>query len=411
MKRRVAITGMGVVSPLGNGLREFCERLLAGESAAGPITVFDPAALPTRIAAEVKDGEWRSNDRVIDDRKIGFGVAAARAAVEHAETAGASLAAHYPRGAGGLSLGIGLELFSMPDMVSLLQQKGAASKHPLSFLQTPSDICLHLVSREHGLTRAPLLHVSACAASTDAIGAAFRMIRDGEREWMLAGGADSMINPMGVAGFCKLQAMTTRNDAPKAASRPFDRDRDGFLLGEGAGVLVLEPLDQARARGAHLLAEVLGYGNSFDAHGISDPHPQAEGAVLAMQRALDCAGIPATEVGGVNAHGTSTPKNDPVETLGIRRVFGAHADLLQVTSTKSMLGHLISASGAVEVIAQVACAAQGWVHPTANLEHPDPDCDLQYVRGAPARASRPVFLKNSFGFGGQNASLVMRMAQ
>src|SRR4051812_46305755 len=331
---------MGVVSPLGSDLAEFRDRLLEGESAGGPISVFDPAALPTRIAAEVKAGA-----ALIDDRKIGFGVAAARGAVEHANGAGTPLAAHYPAGSGGLSLGIGLELFSMTDMVQLLRQENAsAAKHPLNFLQTPSDICLHLVSREHGLGRAPLLHVSACAASTDAIGQAFRMIQSGERAWMLAGGTDSVINPMGVAGFCKIQAMTTRNDEPKRASRPFDRDRDGFLLGEGAGVLVLEPLDEARARGARIYAEIRGYGNSFDAHGISDPHPQAAGAVLAMRHALESAALPPEAIGYVNAHGTSTPKNDPVETLGLRRVFGAHADRLKVTSTKSMIGHLISAS-------------------------------------------------------------------
>ena len=395
MKRRVAITGLGVVSPLGNDLPQFVERLLAGDSPAGPITVFDPAALVTRIAAQSKAPE------VTADRKIGFAVAAAHAAVEDA--------GGYPHGTGGVSFGIGLELFSMPDMVRLLNGEPNSTKHPLNFLQTPSDLCLHLVSREHGLGRPPLLHVSACAASTDAIGAAFRMIRSGSRDWMLAGGTDSMINPMGVAGFCKIQAMTTRNDEPKRASRPFDRDRDGFLLGEGAGVLVLEPLDAALARGARIYGEIRGYGCSFDAHGISEPHPQAAGAVLAMQRALADAGIKPTEVGCVNAHATSTPKNDPIETLGIRRVFGAHADLLKVNATKSMIGHLISASGAVETIAQVACGAQGWVHPTINLENPDPACDLDYVR-EPCRARQQVFLKNSFGFGGQNASLVVQIA-
>jgi 3-oxoacyl-[acyl-carrier-protein] synthase II len=404
LNRRVAVTGMGVVSPLGNGLPEFRERLLAGESGAGPITVFDPAALPTRIAAEARAAD------VTPDRKIGFGVEAARAALVDANCCGVALAAHYPAGSGGLSLGIGLELFSMPDMAELLQGKAGVGRHPLTFLQTPSDLCLHLISREHGLGRPPLLHVSACAASTDAIGLAFRMIRSGEREWMLAGGTDSMINPMGVAGFCKIQAMTTRNEEPKRASRPFDRDRDGFLLGEGAGVLVLEPLDRAQARGARIYAEIRGYGNSFDAHGISEPHPQAEGAVLAMRRALESAGTAAEEVRYVNAHGTGTPKNDPVETLGIRRVFGAHADRLKVNSTKSMIGHLISASGAVELIAQIACAAEGWVHPTINLDCPDAECDLDYVRERPCRAEYPVFLKNSFGFGGQNASLVVQMA-
>jgi 3-oxoacyl-[acyl-carrier-protein] synthase II len=399
VKRRVAITGLGVVSPLGNDLPQFVERLLAGVSPAGPITVFDPASLITRIAAQAEAPE------VTPDRKVGFAVAAARSAVEDASHPGS----HYPAGSGGLSFGIGLELFSMPDMVRLLNGQPETSKHPLTFLQTPSDLCLHLVSREHRLGRPPLLHVSACAASTDAIGAAFRMIRSGEREWMLAGGSDSMINPMGVAGFCKIQAMTTRNDEPKRASRPFDRDRDGFLLGEGAGVLVLEPLDAALARGARIYGEIRGYGCSFDAHGISEPHPQAEGAVLAMQRALADAGVKPTEVGYVNAHATSTPKNDSIETLGIRRVFGGHAERLKVNATKSMIGHLISAAGAVETVAQLACGAQGWVHPTINLENPDPACDLDYVR-EPCRAHRQVFLKNSFGFGGQNASLVVQMA-
>ena len=394
MKRRVAITGLGVVSPLGNDLRQFTERLLAGDSPAGPITVFDPAALVTRIAAQAQAEE------VTPDRKVGFAVAAARAAL--ADAGGP------PQGSGGASFGIGLELFSMPDMVRLLNRE-TTPKHPLTFLQTPSDLCLHLISREHGLGRPPLLHVSACAASTDAIGAAFRMVRSGERDWMLAGGTDSMINPMGVAGFCKIQAMTTRNDEPKRASRPFDRDRDGFLLGEGAGVVVLEPLDTALARGARIYGEVRGYGCSFDAHGISEPHPEAAGAVLAMQRALADAGVKPTEVGYVNAHATSTPKNDPIETLGIRRVFGEHADRLKVNATKSMIGHLISASGAVELIAQVACGSRGWVHPTINLDNPDPACDLDYVR-EPCRAARQVFLKNSFGFGGQNASLVVQMA-
>lgn len=403
MTRRVVVTGMGVVSPLGNHLGEFRERLLAGESAAGPITVFEPAALTTRIAAEAK-----LDDTCENDRKVNFGVAAARTAIEDANRAGVSLARHYPPGAGGVSLGIGLELFSMPDMVQLLQQQDAP--RPRSFLQTPSDICLHLISREHGLARPPLLHISACAASTDAIGLAFRMIRAGEREWMVVGGTDSMINPMGVAGFCKIQAMTTRNADPKRASRPFDRDRDGFLLGEGAGVLVLEPLEQARSRGARVYAEIKGYGNSFDAHGISDPHPEGEGALLAMRRALDCAGLAPHDIAFVNAHGTATLKNDPVETRAIRRLFGAHADRLKVNSTKSMIGHLISASGAVELVAQIACAAYGWVHPTINLENPDAGCDLDYLGRGPAKIEAPVFLKNSFGFGGQNASLVVQMA-
>lgn len=406
--KRVAITGMGVVSPLGSDLKTYRERLLAGESAAAPITLFDPAGLTTRIAAQVDDARLPLRTK---DRKIGFAVCAARMALEDARGRGGDPARHYPEGSGALSLGMGLELFSMPDLAELRVGGGMPpAAEPLTFLQTPSDIALHLISREHGLGRPTLAHISACAAATDAVGAAFEMIRDGERSWMLAGGTDSMLNPLGVGGFCKLAAMTTRNDDPKGASRPFDRERDGFLLGEGAGILVLEPLDEAERRGARIYAELIGYGNSLDAHGISEPHPEGEGALLSMQRALASAGIAPEAVSHINAHGTATPKNDLVETRALRRLFGAAADGITVNATKSMLGHLISASGAAELIAQIICSASGWLHPTINLENPDPECDLDYLKEGPRKPRGPVFLKNSFGFGGQNASLAVRMA-
>lgn len=410
-RKRVAVTGLGVVSPLGSDLRTYRERLLAGASAGAPITLFDPAALPTRIAAQVDDARLPLRTK---DRKVGFAVCAARFALEDARARGGDPARHYPPGSGGLSLGMGLELFSMPDLAEFRQGGGVPALpdrgEPLTFLQTPSDIGLHLISREHGLGRPPLAHISACAAATDAVGTAFEMIRDGERAWMLAGGTDSMLNPLGVGGFCKLAAMTTRNEDPQRASRPFDRERDGFLLGEGAGLLVLEPLEEAERRGARIYGEILGYGNSLDAHGISEPHPEGEGALACMQRALASAGLAPGAVSHVNAHGTATPKNDPVETLALRRLFGADADGLTVNATKSMLGHLISASGAAELIAQIICQASGWLHPTINLENPDPACDLDYLKEGPRKPRGPIFLKNSFGFGGQNASLVVRMA-
>ena len=234
MPRRVAITGMGVVSPLGINLDELSSNLLDGVSGAGPITAFDPASLPTRIAAEVDVEALSERSK---DRKIAFATEAARFAINDAQQAGEAISGHYPGASGGLSLGIGLELFSMPDMVRLMEageEPEGSEEERLTFLQSPSDICLHQICREHGLGRPPMTHISACAAATDAIGLAFRMIRDGERGWMLAGGGDSMINPMGVAGFCKIGATTTRNDDPTKASRPFDRARDGFLLGEGA---------------------------------------------------------------------------------------------------------------------------------------------------------------------------------
>ena len=408
-RRRVVITGIGIVSPLGHELSEFRRNLLSGLSAAAPITAFDPARLPTRIAAQVDAASLPTQTK---DRKIAFGLAAARSAIGDAN-GGCDLpvAEYYAGVGGGLSLGIGLELFSMPDMVKFLEaEEIPPGVHPLTFLQTPSDICANLICRQHDLRDPPLTHVSACAAATDAIGSAFRMVRDGRRSWMLAGGTDSMINPMGVGGFCAIEATTRRNHEPRRASRPFDRDRDGFLLGEGAGLLVLEPLDDAQARGARIYAEVCGYGNSFDAYAISEPHPEGEGALLAMRRALDDAGLQPDDVSYINAHGTSTPKNDVVETRAIRHLFGRHADRVPVSSTKSMIGHLISAAGAVELAAAILCAETGWVHPTINLDRPDPACDLDYVSEGARRVRVETILKNSFAFGGQNASLVVRMA-
>lgn len=412
MTRRVVVTGIGVVTPLGSDLDSFRGRLLEGISAAAPITVFDPASLPTRIAAQVNAETLPLKTK---DRKVAFGVLAGRLAVDDANEAKVPLNRHYALGSGGLNLGIGLELFSMPDMVQFLNDDSNAAvdtqQKSLDFVQTPSDICLHWIAQEHDLRQPPIAHISACAASTDAIGTAFRMIRDGERAWMLAGGADSMINPLGVGGFCKIGAMTTRNQEPSRASRPFDRDRDGFLLGEGAGILILESLDEALKRGAAIYAEIGGYGTSFDAHGISEPHPEGDGALLAMQRALMDAGIGPQEIFHINAHGTSTPKNDPVETRAIKRLLGSRAGEITVNSTKSMIGHLISAAGAVETAALLVTAGSGWVHPTINLENPDPQCDLDYVAQGPKKARPGWYLKNSFGFGGQNASLALRLTE
>jgi 3-oxoacyl-[acyl-carrier-protein] synthase II len=225
---------------------------------------------------------------------------------------------------------------------------------------------------------------------------------------MLAGGTDSMINPLGVAGFCALQATSVRNDEPERASRPFDRTRDGFVMGEGAGVLVLERLEDARARGATIFAELAGYGTSFDAYKISDPHPDGRGAWQAMQRACDDAGITPDEVDAVNAHGTSTPKNDPAETKALKRLFGERAKRVPVSATKSMIGHLISAAGAVEAIAAIEGMRQGRVHPTINLCEPDPDCDLDYVPNHAREFSQKYVLSSSYGFGGHNAAIVLR---
>jgi 3-oxoacyl-[acyl-carrier-protein] synthase II len=311
-------------------------------------------------------------------------------------------------------MGVGLELFAMEDLVRSRQpgfRLPETLADRLAFMQTPSDLSVAMISRAYGATAPPVVHVSACAAGTDAVGTAYRMVATGRRDFMLAGGTDSMINPLGVAGFCALSATSTRNAEPTRASRPFDRTREGFVMGEGAGVLVLETLDAARARGAPIFGEITGYGSSFDAHGISEPHPEGRGAWQAMSRALADAGIAADAVDAINAHGTGTPKNDPAETRAIRRLLGARAERVPVSATKSMIGHLISASGAVEAIAALVCMEAGWVHPTINLDAPDPECDLDYVAQTARRHDQEHVVSSSFGFGGHNASIVLRNAR
>jgi 3-oxoacyl-[acyl-carrier-protein] synthase II len=396
--RRVAVTGMGVVTPIGQTVESYARALQEGRSGGGPITLFDTADLPTRIAAEVT---WAGP--ILRDRKVTFALEAARQALEGPR----------PPGVGGLSLGIGLELFSMDDLAARARAgfvPPATRADRLTFLQTPSDLCVHLIAQRHDLRAPPLTHVSACAAGTDAIGSAFRLVASGRRDWVLAGGADSMINPLGVAGFARLGATTTANDAPRKASRPFDRRRDGFLLGEGAAFLLLEPLEGARARGAHVHAEIAGYGSSFDACGISEPHPEGRGAYQAMSRALAEARVEPAQIDCVNAHGTSTPKNDPVETLALKRLLGTRAREVPVCATKSMIGHLISAAGAAEAVAAILGLEGGWVLPTINLEEPDPDCDLDYVPGRVRAHRQRHVLSSSFAFGGQNAAILLRSA-
>lgn len=407
---RVVVTGLGLISPLGCNYGAFSESLFAGRSGVAPLSLFSPASFPTKIVAEIEEGFSEYED--IRDRKIRFALAAAQQAMDDACGIGTNPGLESRGQNAALSLGIGLELFAMEDLFEFRKEPSfqwpEGLRERLCFLQTPSDLCLHWISKAHGLMQAPVSHVSACAAGTDALGHAFRWVKSGRRRWALAGGADSMINPLGLGGFCKLNAMSTRNDDPKAASRPFDKDRDGFVLGEGSAFLVLERLEDAQERGAKIYGEIAGYGNSFDAHGISEPHPEGKGALSAMSRALQSAGLGPESVDFINAHGTSTPKNDPVETLAIRNLLGRRAATVPVLSTKSMTGHLIAAAGALEAVAVLACFEQKRLHPTINLVNPDPDCDLDYVSDGPRDFDGEVALSNSFGFGGQNASIVLR---
>ncbi len=405
-RHRVVVTGMGVVSPLGNSVGALVGGLLAGRSGVREIGIFDASNLPTHIAGEAE----LPADAPLGDRKIAFALEAARQALESAGKATTSEA----DSAAGISLGVGLELFSMPDLVRAKQPGFALPEHlegRLCFMQTPSDVCVHAIAARHGLSAPPEIHVSACAAGTDALGHALRLVSSGRRRWMLAGGTDSMINPLGVAGFCALGATSTRNDDPAGASRPFDARRDGFVMGEGAGMLVLERLSDARARGATILAELAGFGSSFDAYKIADPHPEGRGAWQAMARALSDAGLGPEHIDYVNAHGTSTPKNDPAETLALKRLLGDRAARVPISSTKSMIGHLISAAGAVEAVATIGCMLRGQVHSTLNLEEPDPTCDLDYVPEGARRVRVRHAVSSSYGFGGHNASIVLRHAE
>ncbi len=403
--KRVVVTGMGVVTPLGNTLDSFRQGLLEGCSGVTGITVFDPLSLPARIAGQCSLPGYR-----FKDRKIDFALAATHSAVIQANQGGRALEHYYPLHERGISMGVGLELFNMADLVQCAvadEFEAVACSDTIEFLQTPGDLCVREMAGVFAAGLPAAIHVSACAAGTDAIGDAFLSISSGQARMMLAGGTDSMINPLGLSGFCKLNALSTRNADPQKASRPFDRNRDGFVLGEGAAVLVLENYEDAIRRGADIYAEILGYGNSLDAHSISEPDPQGRGAALAMRKAIKMAGLNPCDIAYVNAHGTSTPKNDPAETRGLKVVFGEQACRIPVSSTKSMIGHLISAAGAVEAVASIICAGVGMVHPTINLDNPDPECDLDYVCSKNRALEGRFFMSNSFAFGGMNASLVL----
>lgn len=401
----VVVTGMGVVSPVGCSTSDFTGALFSGQSGAGHVKRFDASAFPTTFAAEVSAIPLKHRDVKID-----FALHAAQQAMQHAKLLNNDLPI---TSRAGVSMGIGLELFAMPDLIGMRyqQQKSAADAlSQITFLNTPSDMCVHMISHQYRFNQAPLIHISACAASTDAIGSAFERIRYGQWDVALAGGTDSMINPLGMGGFCRIGALSNRNDSPTSASRPFDANRNGFLLGEGAGFIVLESAQHAQARNAPILARISGYGNSLDGYSVSDPHPDGLGAILAMQHALHSAGIRATEISAINAHGTSTLKNDPVETRAIRELLGSRVDQVPVFATKSMIGHLISASGAVESIASILCLQNNCLHHTINLQQVADDCQLNHVTGKPLALPLQHIMKNSFGFGGKNAVLIISKA-
>ena len=408
-KSRVVVTGAGAVTPLGNTVPEFWAAICEGRSGVGPITRFDPSRLDVRIAAEVKDFDplrfTEKKEAKKMDRFIHYALAAGVGAMEDAKV---DLAQVDPTRAGCL-IGSGIGgIESIIEWHKVLLDRGPGRISPFFIPALIVNMAAGQLSMRYKLKGPNSAVITACATGNHAIGDAFKIIQRGDADLMLAGGSESIIIELCVAGFCSMKALSTRNDEPQRASRPFDAGRDGFVVGEGAGVLVLESLEHARRRGARIYAEVVGYGMTADAHHMTAPDPEGDGAARAMAAAVRDAGLRPEVVGYINAHGTSTPYNDRTETVAIKRVFGEHAMRLAVSSTKSMIGHLLGAAGGVEAIATVFALYHGVLPPTINYDTPDPECDLDYVPNVARKAEVDVALSNGFGFGGTNATLAFR---
>ena len=411
--RRVVITGLGVLSPLGIGVAENWRRLCAGESGIGPITRFDTSEYPTKIAGEVRGfdpTQWIAKKEVRQmDLFIQYGIAGAAMAVAHAEL---DLRPPPDPERFGVFVGAGLGgINTLETTIAALREKGP--RHGISPYFVPAiivNLAAGQISIRHGCKGPNLSHVSACSTGAHSIGEAFRTITHDDADVMIAEGTESTVTPLGIGGFCSSRALSGRNDAPTRASRPFSASRDGFVLSEGCGILVLEELGHARARGARILGEIVGYGLTGDAYHITMPPPTGEGAQRCMRMALRDGGLKPEQIGYINAHGTSTGA-DAIETQAIRAVFGAHADRLAVSSTKSMHGHLLGAAGGLEAAITVLALQHGILPPTINLDDPDPACDLDYVPHV-ARARQVEYaMSNSFGFGGTNAALIFRRVE
>lgn len=406
--RRVVVTGLGVVSPIAIGRENYWQALREGKNGVGPISLFDAIDYTVRIAAEVQNlnvEEWMDRKEARrSDRVIHFAVAAADLAVKDASLDVKSLDPHkfgvyLGSGEGGITTSF--------ENMSTLIQKGPSRVSPFFIPMMISNMPAAYIAIKFGAQGPNLCVVTACATATHTMGEAFHAIQRGEVDIVLAGGAEAAITPIGTAGFAAMKALSTRNDEPEKASRPFDRERDGFVLGEGAGVLILEDLDHARKRGAHIYAEIKGIGSTCDAYHITAPNPDADGPARAMRQAIERAGWKIEEVDLINAHGTSTPLNDKMESTAIRKVFGEKASQPLVNSTKSMVGHALGAAGALEAIAAIQSLCEGTVHATANFEVPDPDCDINLVTETLEGQKVRKVLSNSFGFGGHNGVLAL----
>ncbi|RED86352.1 beta-ketoacyl-ACP synthase II [Cohnella phaseoli] len=409
MTQRVVVTGMGVVTSLGTDLPTFWSNLLDGKSGVSLIEAFDTTDYTTKIAAEIKDfdpGLYNIDKKEARkmDRFVQFGVAASKLAIEDA---GLAIGENADPERVGVIVGSGIGgLGTWEEQHTLLMEKGPRRVSPFFIPMMIANMASGQISMVTGAKGPNTAAVSACATGTHSIGDSFKMIQRGDADVMICGGAEATIRPIGMAGFCSMRAMSTRNDEPEKASRPFDVDRDGFVMGEGSGVLILESLEHAKARGARIYAEVIGYGMSGDAYHMTDPDPN--GAARCMKKALNDAGIAPESIQYINAHGTSTGAGDKSETTAIKMTFGDHAHKLAVSSTKSMTGHLLGAAGGVEAVILGLTLKNGVIPPTINLDHQDPELDLDYVPNKPRNADVQVALSNSFGFGGHNATIIMR---
>jgi 3-oxoacyl-[acyl-carrier-protein] synthase II len=408
-RTRVVVTGLGVVSPIGTTADEFWKNCVAGKTGIDRVSSFDPSGFGSQIAGEVRDFDPERYLERVEARKLDrFTQMAVAASQEAFESAGLDKAKGTPERMGVL-IGSGIGgIGTFEEQHKRLLERGPSRVSPFFVPMMIIDMAAGIVSMRLNLKGPNFGTVSACASGTHAIGEAFRILERGDADVMLAGGAEAAVTPMTLAGFSSMKALSTRNHDPARASRPFDKDRDGFVLAEGAGMLVFESLEHAVRRGADVLCEVIGYGATADAYHMTAPAPGGEGAVRAMRLALSDAGVKPEDVSYINAHGTSTPHNDRQESAAIKAVFGDHAYKIPVSSTKSMIGHLLGAAGGVELAACVMSIRDGVIHATANHEIPDDECDLDYVPGSARKADVDVVVSNSFGFGGHNASIVLR---
>jgi len=415
LARRVVVTGLGLITPVGNSVETTWAALMSGRNGVGPIQKFDTEKFSVKFAAEVKDFDPLKYIPKKEARKMGafihYAIAAATEAMADSGfelTEEGKFPAELAENAGTyISSGIG-DFWAIEREHSKLLNDGPDRVSPFFIVSAIVNLAAGQVSIRYGLKGPNSATATACSAGAHAIGDSFKIIQRGDADVMICGGAESAITPMSVAGFASMRALSTRNDDPEHASRPFERDRDGFVIGEGAGIMILEELEMAKRRGARIYAELVGYGMTADAFHLTMPDETGSGAIRVMQKTIRDAGIQPEQVGYINAHGTSTPYNDKFETLAIRQTFGAHANQLAVSSTKSMTGHLLGAAGGIEGVFSVLSLYRKVLPPTINYVNSDPDCDLDYIPNQPREAEVEYALSNSFGFGGTNAALLFK---